>query len=67
VVTANVATKQTAVQTFVDKDGGSYDIASIRSMSRSVEKSSVSLVIEGQVVVVEITASEAINIIELLN
>lgn len=65
--TANVSDKQSVVQTFQDKAGVSYDIANIQSISRNVGKSSVRLEIEGQIVVVEINPTEAINIIERLN
>jgi hypothetical protein len=51
----------------MDMNGGSHDIATIASMSRSSQKSSVSMDIEGQTVIVEVTPTEAMNIIELMN
>jgi tRNA threonylcarbamoyladenosine modification (KEOPS) complex Pcc1 subunit len=36
-------------------------------MSRNSQKSSVSMEIDGQTVIVEVTPTEAINIMELLN
>lgn len=61
------AEKQSVVRTFKDMNGGAHDIASINSMSRSSQKSSVSMDIDGQTVIVEVTPTEAINIMELLN
>jgi hypothetical protein len=61
------AEKQSVVRTFMDMNGGSHDIANINSMSRNSQKSSVSMEIDGQTVIVEVTPTEAINIMELLN
>jgi len=64
---AVVAETTNVVQTFKDTDGVVHDIASIQSMSRNAQKSSVTMVVNDEVVIVEIAITEAINIIELLN
>lgn len=62
-----VTDTQSVVRTFMDMNGGSHDIATIASMSRNAQKSSVSMDVEGQTVIVEVTPTEAMNIIELMN
>lgn len=62
-----VAEKQSVAQTFKDVDGGSHNIANIYSMSRNSEQSSVCMKVDGQLVVVKVTSTEAMNIMELLN
>lgn len=65
-VAANVA-GQSVVRTFQDKEGAAYDIANIESIATNANLSSVKMDIDGQKVIVEITPTEAIHIIELLN
>lgn len=62
-----VTEKQSVAQTFKDMNGGSHNIASIDSMSRNHKNASVSMTVEGERVIVEVTPTEAINIMELLN
>lgn len=62
-----VTDTQSVVRTFKDMNGGSHNVASISSMSRNSGKSSVKMDIDGETVIVEITPTEAINIIEMMN
>lgn len=59
--------QQTEVVQFKDRDGNTYDMATISSISRNTEKSSVSMDIDGRLITVEVTPTEAINIIERYN
>lgn len=66
-VTVSGAEQASVMQTFVDTDGVSHDVASITSMYRSSTSNSVMIDSEGGAVTVEIANTEAMRIIELLN
>lgn len=65
---AVIAEKQeSVVRTFKDMNGGTHDIANISSMFRNAQQSGVRMDVDGETVMVEVTPTEAINIMELLN
>lgn len=53
--------------TFQDKLGNSYDIGMVSQVSRNANKSSVQMDVDGRAVIVEITPTEAIKIIQMSN
>lgn len=62
----NAANEWNSVQSFRDLEGVTYDIGKIRSLSRNTAKSSVCMEVDGVVIFVEISPTEAIHIIEKL-
>lgn len=63
----SVSEQHVESKTFKDRDGNSYDITNIHSISRGTAKSSVGLDVDGQQVFVEVTPTEAMNLLELMN
>lgn len=63
----NVSEQHVENKTFKDRDGNSHDITNIYSISRGTGQSSVRVDVDGQQVFVEVTPTEAMNLIELMN